>query len=115
MSNASIFPVLPKPRSSLPSSILYCGLALRPDDLSPPLSCTKTYYIGSYAQDREKQQKQRLLLSTIPEDASVKSTTFFIPQLSGRDEIYLADSRHPADYIVLDQRPGYEKDSRPDG
>ena len=72
----------------------------------------KTYYIGSYAQDREKAAEARLLLSTIPEDASVKSTTFFIPQLSGRDEIYLADSRHPADYIVLDQRPGYEKDSQ---
>ena len=59
----------------------------------------------------EKAAEARLLLSSIPKDASVKSTTFFIPQLSGRDEIYLADSRHPADYIVLDQRPGYGKDS----
>lgn len=102
---------LPKPRSSLPSSILYCGLACALI-ITAVVVYKKTYYIGSYVQNRENAAEARLLLSTIPEDASVKSTTFFIPQLSGRDEIYLADSRHPADYIVLDQRPGYEKDSQ---
>ena len=40
----------------------------------------------------------------------MRSSTFFIPQLSMRDEIYVSKSRHPVDYVVLDLRPGYERD-----
>ena len=101
----------PRPAFPLPHSILGCGLACALV-LTSVVAYKKSYYIGSYVSNHEKAAEARLLLSSIPKDASVKSTTFFIPQLSGRDEIYLADSRHPADYIVLDQRPGYEKDSR---
>ena len=100
----------PRPASPLPHSILGCGLACALI-ITSVVAYKKSYYIGSYVSNHEKAAEARLLLSSIPKDASVKSTTFFIPQLSGRDEIYLADSRHPADYIVLDQRPGYEKDS----
>lgn len=100
----------PRPAFPLPQSILGCGLACALV-LTSVVAYKKSYYIGSYVSNHEKAAEARLLLSSIPKDASVKSTTFFIPQLSGRDEIYLADSRHPADYIVLDQRPGYEKDS----
>lgn len=100
----------PRPAFPLPQSILGCGLACALV-LTSVVAYKKSYYIGSYVSNHEKAAEARLLLSSIPKDASVKSTTFFIPQLSGRDEIYLADSRHPADYIVLDQRPGYGKDS----
>lgn len=100
----------PRPAFPLPHSILGCGLACALV-LTSVVAYKKSYYIGSYVSNHEKAAEARLLLSSIPKDASVKSTTFFIPQLSGRDEIYLADSRHPADYIVLDQRPGYGKDS----
>ena len=91
----------PRPAFPLPHSILGCGLACALV-LTSVVAYKKSYYIGSYVSNHEKAAEARLLLSSIPKDASVKSTTFFIPQLSGRDEIYLADSRHPADYIVLD-------------
>ena len=55
-------------------------------------------------------QEARELLSEIPQEARVRSSTFFIPQLSMRDEIYVSKSRHPVDYVVLDLRPGYERD-----
>ena len=48
-------------------------------------------------------------MSGIPKDAAVRASTFFVPQLSMRDEIYLLDSAHPADYAVVDLRGNYEK------
>ncbi len=85
---------------------LFCAVAL-----VLTVGSTKTRYL-----DRGKtmpSQSQRRPGSSCPRflpGASVRSSTFFVPQLSMRDEIYLLDSLHPSDYVVLDLRAGYEKD-----
>lgn len=51
------------------------------------------------------------LLDSIPGDASVQCSTFFLPHIADRDEIYSLEKkyqRHPTDYIVLDLRFGSE-------
>ncbi len=44
-------------------------------------------------------------LETIPEDASVKASTFFIPHIADRDEIYEIKSKNETDFVVFDMRP----------
>lgn len=44
-------------------------------------------------------------LETLPEDASVKASTFFIPHIADRDEVYEIRSNNETDYIVFDMRP----------
>lgn len=44
-------------------------------------------------------------LKIIPDDASVRASTMFVAHLSQRSELYEIDSRHDADYVVLDLRP----------
>lgn len=70
----------------------------------------KSDYLPRYLAHREDAARARDLLSQIPQDACVKASTFFLPQLSMRDEIYLLESHHPAPYLVVDLRKGYEKD-----
>ena len=84
---------------------LLCGLILTGN-----VMYAKSNYAGLYQRHREEAAQARALLEQIPQDASVKSSTFFLPQLSMRDEVYLLTSRHGADYMVVDLRKGYEKD-----
>ena len=53
------------------------------------------------------------VLSEIDEDASVCTSTFFLPHLSERDEIYeVYYTKHTDfDYLILDFRPGYKEAS----
>ncbi|MBR4050787.1 MAG: DUF2079 domain-containing protein [Clostridia bacterium] len=44
-------------------------------------------------------------LETLPEDASVKASTFFIPHIAARDEVYEIRSNNETDYVVFDMRP----------
>ena len=44
-------------------------------------------------------------LETIPEDASVKASTFFVPRIADRNEIYEIKSKNETDYVVFDMRP----------
>ena len=74
------------------------------------VGCSKMRYLDYYEKNGAKAREARELLSRIPRQASVRASTFFIPQLSQRDEIYVSRSSHPVDYVVLDLRPGYEKD-----
>lgn len=92
-------------RKSFCACGLTCALAL-----TLTVGASKTHYLGQYLQSRPVLAQARELLSQIPPSASVRSSTFFVPQLSMRDEIYLLDSLHPSDYVVLDLRAGYEKD-----
>lgn len=50
-------------------------------------------------------------LRKIPQDASVLCHGFFVPAIANRDEIYDYSTKHPTEYIVLDLRPGKEKDA----
>lgn len=83
---------------------LACALAI-----TGTVVASKSKYARLYARHHEKAAQARELLSGIPVDAAVRSSTFFVPQLSMRDEIYLLSSAHPADYAVVDLRKGYEK------
>ena len=84
---------------------LLCGLVL-----IGGVMCSKSNYISLYQRHHKEAAQARALLEQIPRDAPVKSSTFFLPQLSMRDEVYLLTSSHPADYMVVDLRKGYEKD-----
>ncbi len=44
-------------------------------------------------------------LESIPEDASVKASTFFVPHIADRHEIYEITSKNETDYVVFDMRP----------
>jgi uncharacterized membrane protein len=43
----------------------------------------------------------------VPENASVKASTFFVPHLYQRDEIYAIDSKNETDYVIFDMRGKY--------
>lgn len=86
---------------------LICGIALL-----GVVAGQKEKYVGLYRKYGDKAQMARELLAGIPQEAAVKASVFFVPQLSMRDQIYLLDSRHDGDYAVVDLRPGYEKNVR---
>ncbi len=44
-------------------------------------------------------------LDTIPQEASVKASTFFVPHIADRNEIYEITSMNETDFAVFDMRP----------
>jgi len=63
--------------------------------------------IDYYNKDKEKSEIITEALATIPMDKSIKSTTFFIPALWNRDEVYEYEySDEETDYVVFDLRYG---------
>ncbi len=65
----------------------------------------KLTYVNRLDVNREDYVKIRAALDTIEEDASVLSTTFYIPYLSQRKEIYEIEyCVKDTDYIVIDTR-----------
>ncbi len=50
-------------------------------------------------------------LAHVPDGASVKASTFLVPHLYARDEIYDIKSDNPTDYIVFDMRGIYAEDT----
>lgn len=85
--------------SALIGSVLIFYTALEP----------KMIYLETYAKQRDIIMEADRLLEEIPQDASVKSTTLFVPKLSAREEIYLISSEHETEYVVIDLRSGHEK------
>lgn len=65
----------------------------------------RTDYFKSYDEATEQREIIDKALSLIPENASVASSTFLLPNLSQRDEIYeLERTDKAAEYYVLDLR-----------
>ena len=65
----------------------------------------RTDYFKSYKESTEQREFIDEALSLIPDNASVISSTFFLPNLSQRDEIYeLENTKQTAEYYVLDLR-----------
>lgn len=62
-------------------------------------------YVTRYVKDKEDFEIIDSALETLPEDASVKSSTFFIPHIAQRDEVYEIKSENETDYVVFDMRP----------
>lgn len=59
-----------------------------------------------YRDNKEKYQTLAACFDTVPEDASVLATTFCVPQLANRDEIYMLDESNymepdTCDFVVL--------------
>lgn len=86
-------------RKILPSALavtalFYSGLVM------PKIS-----YVGEYFSHREEFEKIRQVLSVIPEDGEVISSTFFVAELSDRKTVYQIDyTEHSAKYVALDLR-----------
>lgn len=65
----------------------------------------KASYIQRYQNDTEQRETIRQALSLIPNEASVAASTFLLPNLSQRKEIYeLETTKQQAEYYVLDLR-----------
>lgn len=69
------------------------------------LHSTRLSYYSSYKQSADQRKTIDYALALVPDDASVCSSTFFVPNLSQRDEIYqLETTKHEAEYYVIDLR-----------
>ncbi len=65
----------------------------------------KNIYYENVEETLESNEEIFDLLETIPEDASVKASTWFVPALSQREEVYDYDySDEETDFIVFDMR-----------
>ena len=66
--------------------------------------------VAEFVSSRDTTATIREALATIPEEASVRASTFFVAPLSERDEIYeYVYSDEETDYVVLDLRYGDEE------
>ena len=76
------------------------------------ISCIsdRSVYYNDYVNYHEKIDEARELLEKIPEEASVSSSTFYLPVIAQRDEIYRYKDGDEMDYIVL-TLSGSEKDT----
>lgn len=66
----------------------------------------KSYFYTNYRVNRDTYQTLDQVLSEIPQDASVQSSTFLLPHIADRKEIYQLWSDNETEYIVLDLRFG---------
>lgn len=110
-------------------SLAVCGAVI----VMPVAGLSRTYYIDNYVYNKENIKILDEVMDSIPKDASVSASTFFVAHLSNREELYSYPAIHeknvPADYLVLDLRYdgltaddrsfitqyGYEKVSGVDG
>lgn len=58
----------------------------------------------TYNANRETYDMIDGALNTIPDDASVRCSTFYLSHIADRNEIYPIDSQNDTDYIVIDLR-----------
>ena len=72
----------------------------------------KGSYIRRYINEKEEVGRVNAILDEIPEDASVQASTFYVPRISMRDEVYRINGNHlvqfDTDYVVIDLRKGAE-------
>ncbi len=64
----------------------------------------KGYYYRSYLNQKEDNAKIAEVLKAVPDDASVRCSTFFLAHIADRDEIYALKTDQDTDYCVLDLR-----------
>ncbi|MBR5774450.1 MAG: DUF2079 domain-containing protein [Clostridia bacterium] len=70
--------------------------------------------VRAYRESKATYQQMDAILDTIPDDASVAASTFLLPHVADRAEVYEVfyhKSRDDVDYVVLDMRPGYAAES----
>lgn len=80
--------------------------------VAPACALSKKYYFDVYSKEKTNIAELNAAMETIPQDASVIASTFFLPHLSDRDEIYeYRKIDKLTDYVVLDIRWSEVKDS----
>ena len=62
-------------------------------------------YTKRYLTGKEEFEIIDTALDTIPDDASVKASTFYVPHIADRHEIYEINSKNETEYVVFDVRP----------
>lgn len=70
--------------------------------------------IERYSENKSQYQQMNEILDTIPDDVSVAASTFLLPHIADREEIYEVayhQSRDDVDYVVLDMRLGCDGES----
>ena len=70
--------------------------------------------VKNYSENKATYQQMDEILDTIPDDASVAASTFLLPHIADRAELYEVayhKSRDDVDYVILDMRPGYDTES----
>ena len=65
---------------------------------------TKGEILKDYRENRADYEAMEACLAEVPDDIAVKASTFLIPHLAARDEIYEMDTKHPVDCVVIDLR-----------
>ncbi len=63
---------------------------------------TKFYYIDAYKEHKERNEQVVEILESIPQDASVCATTYYMTHLAMRDEIYGHPEGKGCDFVVYD-------------
>ncbi len=69
--------------------------------------------LNHYTEKKDDFEKMEEILRTVPEDAGVIASTFLVPHLAQRSEIYEVDYHNrktDMEYVVLDLREGYSSD-----
>ncbi len=61
----------------------------------------------TYQDNKETYDRLENYLAMVPEDISVKASTFLIPHLAERDTIYVLETTHEVNCVVLDLRYPY--------
>lgn len=94
-----------------------CALALCAAVIVLPVGVlSKDYYLQTYAYNKERIRILDEVMESIPKEASVSASTFFVAHLSNRSELYSYPAIHEndiaAEYLVLDLR--YEELSAAD-
>ncbi len=75
--------------------------------VSPACALSKKYYFDTYRTEKADIKDLNEAMRSIPKDASVTASTFFLPHLSDRDVIYEYKTIDKlTDYVVLDMRWG---------
>ena len=76
--------------------------------IMPVASFSKSWYISSYSDGKEQIEVLNDAMKSIPSGASVGATTFFVPHLANRTELYeypyKFDKSPLPDYLVIDLR-----------
>ena len=67
-------------------------------------TASKTYYVNSYTANLEENTVIAEILDAIPEDVSVRSSTFYLPRIADRNVIYPLQTENYAEYTVIDLR-----------
>lgn len=70
----------------------------------------KYYYFGRYEASQELREEMEEAIACIPEDASVVSSTFILPHVAYRAQIYPMNTEHMdlCEYAIVDLRYGKE-------